>query len=197
MTLEEGHAPDTAKVWQEFARRLRAFIARRVSSPADVDDILQTVYLRIHARLPSLRSGTRLEAWLYRITRNAIVDFHRARGAAEVPAALREDERVAPSDDADARRREEMGRCLMPMLDELAPADREAILLTDVGDATMTEAAARLGLSVPGAKSRVQRARARLRKMFIDCCRVELDATGRAVDMTRRKKPCCEPGGKD
>ena len=84
------------------------------------------------------------------------------------------------------------------MLDQLAPADREAILLTDVGDATMTEAAQRLGLSVPGAKSRVQRARSRLRKMFIDCCRVELDAAGRAIDMTRRRKQkCCDSDGSD
>lgn len=51
------------------------------------------------------------------------------------------------------------------------------VMLTDVGDATMAEAVARLNLSVPGAKSRAQRVRVRLQKLFIDCCSVEFDAT--------------------
>jgi RNA polymerase sigma-70 factor (ECF subfamily) len=190
MTAERTSTLDSAAVWREFSRRLRAFIAGRVWNAADVDDILQSVYLRIHDRLPSLRSGTRLEAWLYRITRNAIIDFYRARSAAAVMAEAQRGEELAVSDEGDEAR-EHIGRCLMPMLDELSPDDREAIVLTDLGDATMSEAAARLQLSVPGAKSRVQRARARLRKMFIDCCRVELDARGRAIEMIRRNK-CCE-----
>src|SRR5689334_3949649 len=45
---------------------------------------------------------------------------------------------------------------------------------------TIGERAKRLGLSVPAAKSRVQRARVRLRTMFIDCCRVDFDARGAA-----------------
>lgn len=190
------HAVDTAEVWREFAARLRAFIGRRVASSADVDDILQTVYLHIHRRLPSLRSETRLEAWLYRVTRNAIVDFYRSRGAAEA-ALARVGEDIEADEPPDESRRHEIARCLLPMVDQLAPSDRDAIALTDIGDATMTDAAKQLGLSVPGAKSRVQRARARLRKMFIDCCRVEFDAAGRAVDMTRRKNPCCDPTGGD
>jgi RNA polymerase sigma-70 factor (ECF subfamily) len=184
MATDPSATLDTATVWKEFARRLRAFIAARVSSSADVEDILQAVYLRIHRRLPSLRSDTRLEAWLYRLTRNAIVDFYRAR-----QASLPVDEEALPAEDeSDPTRRDQIGRCLVPMLDRLAPADREIILLTDVGDATMTEAAAKLGLSVPGAKSRAQRARARLRKMFEDCCRVELDVTGRAIDLVPRRR---------
>ena len=190
MTSDQ-HAVDTAEVWRDFSARLRGFITRRVSSPADVDDILQTVYLHVHRRLPSLRNETRLEAWLYRVTRNAIVDFYRSRGAAEAALARLGDDieadpesggRRAPPDES---RRHQIARCLLPMVDQLAPSDREAIALTDIGDATMSEAAKQLGLSVPGAKSRVQRARARLRKMFIDCCRVELDAAA-----IPRSEPC-------
>ncbi|HWE31389.1 MAG TPA: sigma-70 family RNA polymerase sigma factor [Polyangia bacterium] len=179
----------TATVWREFARRLRTFIGARISNKADADDILQSIYLRIHRRLPSLRSDTRLEAWLYRIARNAITDFYRAR-AATILANEGEGE-LAPDDDAPPAGRLEIGRCLVPMLDRLSPEDREIIMLTDVGDATMAEAAARLNLSVPGAKSRAQRARVRLRKMFIDCCRVEFDATGRAIDLMPRRKLRC------
>ena len=102
MPAEPDIGLDTARVWEEFAKRLRAFIAGRVSNAADVDDVLQTVYLRIHTRLPSLRSGTRLEVWLYRITRNAIIDFYRARGSAAVPAALKDEEEATVADDVES-----------------------------------------------------------------------------------------------
>jgi RNA polymerase sigma-70 factor (ECF subfamily) len=194
MTSKAGAATDTAAVWRDFAQRLRNFIGSRVANPADADDILQAIYLRIHQRLPSLRSDTRLEAWLYRITRNAITDFYRSRAAAAGTTTPSDDREPATVEEEDSSRRDAIGRSLMPMLDRLSPEDREIILLTDIGGATMSEAARQLELSVPGAKSRAQRARARLRKMFIDCCRVELDAAGRAVDLIPRDN-CCGPKG--
>lgn len=185
---------DTAAVWCEFALRLRGFIGARVTNAADADDILQSIYLRIHRRLPTLRSDTRVEAWLYRITRNAITDFYRSRAAAAEPNATTDADEPATIEEEDSSRRDAIGRSLMPMLDRLSPDDRAIILMTDLGGATMSEAAKRFGLSVPGAKSRAQRARARLRKMFIDCCRVEFDAAGRAVDLIPRNN-CCGPKG--
>ena len=178
----------TRAIWDDFSRRLRGFIAKRVANPADVDDLVQSVYLRIHQHLDSLREEGHVEAWLYRIARNAIADYYRSRGASELPSI--DVEPAAAEEPVDATRAE-IARCLMPMVDELTKTDREIVRLTDVQGLTMTEAAKRLKLSVPGAKSRAQRARARLRKMFIDCCRVDFDARGRAVDLEKRKKPCC------
>jgi RNA polymerase sigma-70 factor (ECF subfamily) len=102
MTKDDEPAIDTATIWREFSRRLRGFIAARLSDPADVDDVLQSVYLRIHLGLPSLASDTRLEAWLYRVTRNAIIDFYRSRAAAaNAVAALEEESVETEPDDAD------------------------------------------------------------------------------------------------
>ena len=48
--ISQAQHCDTQQIWSEFGDRLRAFIARRVASEADADDILQDVFLRIHRR---------------------------------------------------------------------------------------------------------------------------------------------------
>src|ERR671910_3491358 len=68
---------DTQQIWSEFGDRLRAFIARRVDSDADADDILQDVFLRIHRHASTVERRERLVSWLFQVTRNAIVDYYR------------------------------------------------------------------------------------------------------------------------
>jgi RNA polymerase sigma-70 factor (ECF subfamily) len=55
-----------------------------------------------------------------------------------------------------------------------------------------------MGISLSGAKSRVQRARQQLRDMILDCCRVERDVRGNVMDYettTRSSRYCGDEGG--
>jgi RNA polymerase sigma-70 factor (ECF subfamily) len=72
------------------------------------------------------------------------------------------------------------------VLSELSPADREAIILCDLERLPQEEYARRKGLSLPGAKSRVQRARKRLRERLTQVCQVRLDAAGQVSDFVPR-----------
>jgi RNA polymerase sigma-70 factor (ECF subfamily) len=71
-------------------------------------------------------------------------------------------------------------------VDELEPPYREALLLTEWQGVSQHEMAARLGLSPSGAKSRVQRARRRLKALLLDCCALELDRRGTVLDVVPR-----------
>jgi RNA polymerase sigma-70 factor (ECF subfamily) len=127
------------------------------------------------------------------VTRNAIVDHHRVRRpAAELPPELPE----APGESAETAERDLAG-CLEPLLATLAPSYRRALRLAEVEDLSQAEIARREGLSLSGAKSRVQRGRAMLRSAILDCCRVELDRRGGVVDFRRRPDgvPCGGPCG--
>jgi RNA polymerase sigma-70 factor (ECF subfamily) len=171
-------------LWADFAGRLRAFIRGRVRDHADAEDILQETFLKIHRNLPALRADQKVEAWIWRIARNAIADhFRRSRrdeplaGEVEAPAE-------APTDAPD------LACCLRGFVDQLAPAHREALLLTDWQGLSQIDLARRLGLSASGAKSRVQRARAGLKGLLDACCRFELDRRGNIIEMTPRKREC-------
>jgi len=188
----------TEGVWSELQANIRGFVGRRVRQPADVDDIVQRVFLQVHRALPTLRDADRLHAWLYQTTRRAIADYYRAPSHREIPAGTAVD--LAP-DVADERARDEDGEalqelsaCLKPLISSLKTADQEALQLVELDGLTQVEAAGKLGLSVSGMKSRVQRARLHLRSALDECCRVALDRRGGLISYEARSDPCgtCE-----
>lgn len=194
---------DTQQIWLELGDRLRAFIARRVESEADVDDILQDVFLRIHRHAAAVEKSERLTSWLFQVTRNAITDYYRApERRHELPSGAAHQLESGwghamggfAEDDADSPLvRRELASCLRPLVAHLPPLYREAVILIDLDGLSQKEAAERSGLSLSGMKSRVQRGRASLGDLLQDCCRIEFDAGGRLTDYQPRsagRGPC-------
>jgi RNA polymerase sigma-70 factor, ECF subfamily len=195
----------TARVWEDLHASLRGFVSRRMANPADVDDVLQQVFVQVHRGLASLRDEDRVHAWIYRTARNVIADHYRrpaqrrevpSGGLAELSAAAGS-ERPQPSADEERSALSELAGCLRPLLETLPPADLQAITLVEIQGVTQAEAARRLGLSVSGMKSRVQRARQRLRGLVDACCRIELDRRGGIVDYETRAAAGCGGCGTD
>ena len=187
-------------LWQNLHPRLRGFVRTRIADPEAADDVAQEVLLRLHRSLPELRAEDRLDAFAYRIARNAIIDHYRARARAkEVPATPDEltsrieadaDIDHGPNDD---RGVQELARCLEPLVQRLPAPYREALTLTDLGGLSQVEAASVAGLSVPGMKTRVQRARAQVHELLTGCCDIALDDR-RHIAEVRRTGPCaCTP----
>lgn len=166
---------DAGVLWTEFHGRLLGFVARRVRNTADADDIVQKIFLGIHRSLDGVRDGARMHAWLYQIARNAIVDHYRAPARRrEVPSGGVADLETLPrpseaADDTDDDL-EAMAACLRPMIDRLPSAQRGALTLVELEGWTQARAARAEGLSISGMKARVQRGRARLKQMLLDCC---------------------------
>jgi RNA polymerase sigma-70 factor (ECF subfamily) len=198
-----GEAPGVEAVWRELHDRLLSFIARRVRTREDAEDILQEVMLRIHRHNGDLQHADRVSGWVYRIARNATADYYRQPTRRELPSGQGADlpERDGSSGAAvwnepdTAELRSELAGCLAPMVESLPPIYQEAVRLTDFEGVTQTQAAAQLGISVSGMKTRVQRARGQLKNLLLDCCHVELDSRG-AVTAYRSKRGCCETCGR-
>ncbi len=97
-------------------------------------------------------------------------------------------------DDTDpARARQELARCLEPLVRRLPEPYREALTLTDLGKLSQVEAARVAGLSVPGMKARVQRARAKVLELLTACCDVALDGDGQIAEVQRTGPCACTP----
>src|SRR5207249_65122 len=73
--------------WNELETRLRPYVTRRVASPADIDDVLQEILVRMYRGLAELRDGERFGGWVYRIAAHVIADSARARARhPEIPS---------------------------------------------------------------------------------------------------------------
>lgn len=187
-----GPSIDLESVWHDFHDQLFSFVRRRVASDDDAEDIVQDVFARVQARSGDVARVQHVSGWIFQITRHAVIDYHRARAkAGRVESAL---ERDSTSDSGDPSPMHdasgELSQCLRPFVDHLPDHYAQALTLTDLGGVSQTEAARQLGLSVSGMKSRVQRGRARLKALVLECCDVELDGRRRVVDYRRRSMTC-------
>src|SRR5579859_5734207 len=181
--------PTTEQVWEAFHIPLQQFIRRRVSDEATAEDVLQDVFLKIHQHMETLRDVKKLESWIYQITRNAIIDSYRssrpttpldAEEVLDLPEELPDDDIVS-----------ELLPCVRAMVRSLPEVDRQALVLTEYQGLTQKELAERLDLSFSGAKSRVQRAREKLKQQLLECCHFELDRRNHILNYQPRCL-CCE-----
>jgi RNA polymerase sigma-70 factor (ECF subfamily) len=173
--------PSTEAVWSQLSNDLRRFIRRRVADDQTADDLLQETFIRIHRGIASLDNAERLLPWVYQIARNIVHDHYRAKP-----------ETVEPLGDtdpaADRKDRFDGSQCRCAewteeLIGQLPETYREAIRLSEVEGLSQQEIADRLGLSLSGAKSRVQRGRAMLREVLDRCCHFEFDRRGNLLDI--------------
>ena len=168
------------QAWREHEAELRAWLRRHLGNGADAEDLLQDLFIK------ALRQGDRFcsignaRAWLFEVARNAIADRLRvARQMVELPEDL-------AAETVETAAVYDLTACLPRVLSELSADDREAITLCDIEGITQQEYARRKGLTLAGAKSRVQRARKRLRERLTEACQVKLDPSGQVVDFVPR-----------
>lgn len=168
-------APSLEVLFDQFGSALLGFVRQRISNPGQAEDLTQEIWLKVHERLPSLRDNGKMESWLYRIARNTLIDHaRRSRPSEELPENLATD---SPEPDLP-----DLRPAILRFLDQLPAEDREALRLTEYEGLTQKQLAEHLGVSLSGAKSRVQRARARLGRLLDQCCRFEFDRRGRVIE---------------
>ncbi len=174
-------------VHRVFYQELLAFVRGRVASEQDAEDIVQDVFVRMHTRRSELTEIENLGSWVYRVARNATVDHHRKRAAERRSAQrlsqgyVREEEQEG--DDAATL----LSTCIRQFVQELPRDARVALTLTDLDGMSQKEAAALVGISVSGMKSRVQRGREKVKKLLLGCCDIEVDARKRVIECTQHR----------
>jgi RNA polymerase sigma-70 factor, ECF subfamily len=180
-------ANTTEDIWLKYHANLLAFIRKRINDTVAAEDLLQDVFVRIHSRIDTLEHRSKLESWLYQITRNAIIDFYRARRPMEeLPAWLAQ----PLADKEENNNKRELSACLAPMIQRLPEKYRTAVQRSEIDGKTQKEIAAEENISLSGAKSRVQRGRALLKTMLHECCTFELNSMNQIVDYEKKDGEC-------
>lgn len=159
--------------WNAHETELRRFLRHRARSEAEGDDLLQDVFLRAMRQPNGLCGIDNPRAWLFHAARNLLIDRVRlTKVQVQLPEDLAaEVEPAPPAVDG-------LAQCLPRVLSELSAEDRDAITCCDIEGMTQKDYAARIGLGLPAAKSRVQRARARLKAHLTEACQVKFDDSG-------------------
>jgi RNA polymerase sigma-70 factor (ECF subfamily) len=166
--------------WHQVEPELRGWLMTRLANRGDADDLLQDIFLKAIRRQDSFCELRNARAWLFEVARNALIDrFRLSREQVELPEDLCvESPEMVPV--------ESLAACLPRVLSELSADDREAITLCDLQGMSQQAFADLKGISLPGAKSRIQRARRRMRAQLTSACQVSFDESGHVSDFVPR-----------
>ncbi len=173
----------------EFQTGLRTFVRGRISNPADAEDVLQEILMKLHVGADSVDDSDRVAGWVFRVARNAVTDHYRKSARSRVQTLSEEPESVdieSIDDSAEA----ELAYCVRPFIDQLPEPYREAVTLVDIEGLSQGEAAKRSGIELSAMKSRVQRGRKQLRGNIEECCFIEQDVRGNVVDYQPKVCDC-------
>lgn len=161
------------RAWQAHEHELLAHLLHHTHNREQAEDLLQDVFLK------SLRQGRSFceldnpRAWLFRVARNAAIDAARL---AKPFDELSYDSIAAPTTEREPV--DELDACMVRNLTELDDADRDILQRCDLQGQTVRAYAQARGLSLAAAKSRLLRARTRLRERLVTNCQVRFDAAG-------------------
>lgn len=174
-----------APVYTQYAEELKGYLQKKLRDKAISEEVLSDVMLKVYKSCKKIPEVENVRSWLYRITHNALMDYFREQqkaGKEELKeVALDEEENVYHSMEA-----------LLPAMIRMLPEEnREAVQWSDLENVPQKEIAERLGISLSGAKSRIQRGRVKLRELFFECTYMDLDSRG--IPLSFSIKGHCTP----
>ena len=176
-----------AAAWQAHEAELHGYLRHRMGDDAAADDLLQDVFVKAMRQGKGFCTLDNPRAWLFQVARNALVDrmrvahFHEPLTEALAETLPQDGEPMAPVD--------ALAGCVARTMAELPREDEDILRACDLEGRTQREYAQAHGLSLPAAKSRLMRARQRLRERLTSVCRVTFESDGSVCGHAGRTAP--------
>lgn len=147
-----------SRLYRDHEREILRYALRRSAEPEDAADVVAETFLVAWRRLGEVPLGEEARLWLYATARRVLANHQRGikrrtRLAERLRDELRQQLPAQPAPDG-------------PVLEALAgmtDADRELLMLVGMEELAPNEAARVLGISTVAARTRLHRARRRLR----------------------------------
>lgn len=172
-------------VWHSFSKGIESYFRQKTKDEDLAKDLLQDTFLKIYLHRDTITDEQRLGAWVHRIAQNSLMDHYRKKNLKE-PIEGKDFNAVEDP----MSYNELLASLVKPFMKQLPEEYREALILTDIEGLSQKELAERLGISYSGAKSRVQRARKKLKEVFEECCNIVADKYGNVQECLPRDRGC-------
>jgi len=155
----------------ENNRTFRKFLARRMASAADVEDVLQDFCLKALSNQSKLREADSLLAWLYTILRSCLSDHYRkSQRRGKINQAFAEELKSGGEANEEEKLHKSICTCLRALLPVLRPDYAELVRRVDLGEEERAVVAGDLGISAGTLAVRLHRARQVLKQALLTSC---------------------------
>lgn len=180
INVNTSSLPCILRAWNTHEGELRNYLRHRAGDAHLADDLLQEVFVRAVQQGRDFCSLDNARAWLFQVARNALIDQHRTeREAVELPEDI-------PQPEISHEPIQALSACVARVLSELSPEDRDIIEQCDLEGVKQKDYATGHGLSLAAVKSRLLRAREKMRSRLSAACQVRFDEQGKVADHVPR-----------
>lgn len=164
---QRGDRVALSRFVRTYERAVFAFLSRMTGAGPHVEDLAQEVFLRAHQALPRFRyrADVRVSTWLLRIAVRLVQDRRKRKRLPEVPFSdeLFSDRRHGPEHQ---RRRREIVAAFERAAAQLSDEQRVVFVLAQFHGQSMAEIADTVGIREATVKTRLHRARSRMRALL-------------------------------
>ena len=173
--------PCLMSAWSEHAQPLSHWLKAKSHDEALAEDLLQEVFIRAMLKDTEFCEIDNPRAWLYRVANNLLIDHSRKKRLDPLEQDIEQESNSEAAIDT-------LTQCLNRVLTELPEQDSQVLKACDIQGITQQEYANRHGLTLPAVKSRLLRARGKLKKQLMAACKVKLDANQHVCCFTPREE---------
>lgn len=173
-------------IWDMYHKKLMHYIARKVSDPHEVEDILQEVSLRLIKNQKIMNELDSIEAWLFRVTQNTIIDYYRRKAKTTYVDDFESLHTTASNVSESENYNLETASCILKLTEFLPATYKEAVIESDYKGIKQTILSEQWKMSHSGTKNRVQRARKKLKETLYKCCEVKSDKKGNIIELVNK-----------
>jgi RNA polymerase sigma-70 factor (ECF subfamily) len=155
----------------------------------DVDeahDAVQQVFIKINAKLLDLKDEQKIKSWLFTITKNTIYDFMRSKKKFEPISDIH-----IPEEFPDENINDLISLWIQESIQEFPKEEQEILYQSEILGVNQKELAKSFNLPYSTLKSKIQRAREKIRKNLTECCTIIFDKNGNALDYYKNKCKSC------
>ncbi|MEW6081550.1 MAG: RNA polymerase sigma factor [Bacillota bacterium] len=159
-------------VFSAYRKRVYGYALRLVGDPHDAEDVTQETFLKLYRSMHTFRGECSIETWVFRITANACVDSLRSSRRREVLCLDGQRDQEAPvpqlvgsaPDPAEVAEGVDIREGVVECLNRLERDQRKVLVLREVRDLSYTDISREMGCPLGTVKSKLNRARAALKR---------------------------------
>jgi RNA polymerase sigma-70 factor, ECF subfamily len=172
------------KTWEELNDHLLFFIRKRIKNKEDAEDILQDVYIKLHKNINNLNDEKKIVSWIYQITRNTINDCYKK--CYRLKKVEFEEYHIELTHEEEENLNDEILISMKKIIEELPKDSKELIKLYEFEDMSHKEISKKLEIKENTSKSRLKRAKEKLKNQLDECCVFQIDKFGNVLDYRKK-----------
>ncbi len=164
-------SPDLSSVLVDNREQFLGFIASRIDSTSDAEDVLQDFCVRAITHQKQLKRNESMVAWLYSVLRSTIADYYRKLGRqGRLKQSYQQQTAALVEHFSTEESFASFCQCMHGLLPALRPDQAELLQKLDITDGDRAEVATELGITTGALAVRLHRARQAIRTAMLNSC---------------------------